>query len=130
MQQLNKVSTLETVAFVRGTRIRQYVTFAARQTHRLTRQPYLVAEVIPSFFFIKSCLISPPSLADMHTLYSKTRAPLHILPVRFRRIPNAPHYPCKILLQYLLHRLITTCANTGVICRAYSASSHSPLSSL
>ena len=48
MQQLNKVSTLETVAFVRGTRIRQYVTFAARQTHRLTRQPYLVAEVIPS----------------------------------------------------------------------------------
>ena len=48
MQQLNKVSTLETVAFVRGTRIRQYVTFAARQTHRLTRHPYLVAEVIPS----------------------------------------------------------------------------------
>ena len=32
------------------------------------------------------CLILPPSLADMHTLYSKTRAPpLHILPVRFRR---------------------------------------------
>ena len=30
------------------------------------------------------CLIPPPSLADMHTLYSKTRAPpLHILPVRF-----------------------------------------------
>lgn len=28
-----------------------------------------------SFFFIKSCLISPPSLADMHTHYSKTRAP-------------------------------------------------------
>ena len=105
MQQLNKVSTLETVAFVRGTRIRQYVTFAARQTHRLTRQPYLVAEVIPSFFFIKSCLISPPSLADMHTLYSKTRAPLHILPVRFRYepsrmavVPRSSHKPRLLLL--------------------------------
>ena len=30
------------------------------------------------------CLILPPSLADMHTLYSKTRAPhLRILPIRF-----------------------------------------------
>ena len=48
MQQLNKISIFEAAEFVRGTRIRQYVTFAARQTHRLTRLPYLVAEVIPS----------------------------------------------------------------------------------
>ena len=52
MQKLNKISILEAVALRRFvTLVRngiQYVTFAARQTHRLTRQPHLVAEVIPS----------------------------------------------------------------------------------
>ena len=47
MQQLKKHQFLKSAALMRGTRIRQFVTFAARQTHRLTRQPYLVAEVIP-----------------------------------------------------------------------------------
>ena len=47
MQQLKKRQFLKSAALMRGTRIRQFVTFAARQTHRLTRQPYLVAEVIP-----------------------------------------------------------------------------------
>lgn len=54
MPQSNKVSTLEAGAlrrFVTLVRIGiQYVTFAARQTHRLTKQPHLVAEVIPSIF--------------------------------------------------------------------------------
>ena len=53
MPQSNKVSTLEAGALRRFvTLVRtgiQYVTFAARQTHRLTRQPHLVAEVIPSY---------------------------------------------------------------------------------
>ena len=52
MQQLNKISILEAGALRRFvTLVRngiQYVTFAVRQTHRLTRQPHLVAEVIPS----------------------------------------------------------------------------------
>ena len=48
MQQLREYQFSKTVAFVRGTRIRQYVMFAARQTHRLTRLLYLAAEVIPS----------------------------------------------------------------------------------
>ena len=52
MPQSNKVSTLEAGAlrrFVPLVRIGiQYVTFAARQTHRLTRLLYLAAEVIPS----------------------------------------------------------------------------------
>ena len=54
MPQSNKVSTLEAGAlrrFVTLVRIGiQYVTFAARQTHRLTRLLYLAAEVIPSIF--------------------------------------------------------------------------------
>ena len=53
MQQLNKISILETGALRRFvTLVRngiQYVTFAARQTHRLTRLLYLAAEVIPSY---------------------------------------------------------------------------------
>ena len=56
MQQLRECQFSKTVAFVRGTRIRQYMTFAARQTHRLTRQPYLVVEVIPSLFYVCSLL--------------------------------------------------------------------------
>jgi len=55
MPQSNKVSTLEAGALRRFvTLVRngiQYVMFAARQTHRLTRQPHLVAEVIPSLKF-------------------------------------------------------------------------------
>ena len=55
MPQSNKVSTLEAGAlrrFVTLVRIGiQYVTFAARQTHRLTRLLYLAAEVIPSLKF-------------------------------------------------------------------------------
>ena len=34
MQQLNKISILETVALMRGTRIRQSAMFAERQTRR------------------------------------------------------------------------------------------------
>ena len=53
MPQSNKISILEAGALRRFvTLVRngiQYVTFAARQTHRLTRQPHLVAEVIPSY---------------------------------------------------------------------------------
>ena len=53
MQQLNKISILEAGALRRFvTLVRngiQYVMFAARQTHRLTKQPHLVAEVIPSY---------------------------------------------------------------------------------
>ena len=55
MPQSNKVSTLEAGALRRFvTLVRngiQYVTFAARQTHRLTRLLYLAAEVIPSLKF-------------------------------------------------------------------------------
>ena len=74
MQQSNKISILETVAFVRGTRIRQYVTFAARQTHRLTRLLYLAAEVIPSLKFDSRTkyqfLRLPNSCAVAHMLIS------------------------------------------------------------
>ena len=55
MQKLNKISILEAGALRRFvTLVRngiQYVTFAARQTHRLTRLLYLAAEVIPSLKF-------------------------------------------------------------------------------
>ena len=86
MQQSDKISILETVAFVRGS-AHIICKFAQSKLDVFFSRAILAAENKPSFFFIKSCLISPPSLADMHTLYSKTRAPLHILPVRFRRIP-------------------------------------------
>ena len=48
MQQLNKISILETVALMRKKRTRQLAMFAERQTRRLTRQPNLAAEVTPS----------------------------------------------------------------------------------
>ena len=55
MPQSNKISILEAGALRRFvTLVRngtQYVTFAARQTHRLTRLLYLAAEVIPSLKF-------------------------------------------------------------------------------
>ena len=78
MPQSNKVSTLEAGAlrrFVTLVRIGiQYVTFAARQTHRLTRLLYLAAEVIPSLKFDSRTkyqfLRLPNSCAVAHMLIS------------------------------------------------------------
>ena len=85
-----------------------------------------------SFVFLHQILFNIPALLGgyAHALQQNTCTSQHILPVRICYVPNTPHYPCKILLQYVLHRLTATWANTGVICRAYSASSHSPHSCL
>ena len=41
MQQLNKISILETVALMRGTRIRQSAMFAERQTRSVFKRYHL-----------------------------------------------------------------------------------------
>ena len=47
IEELNKVSTLEVVQLVRDS-VHTICDVCVKQTRRLTRQPYLVAEVIPS----------------------------------------------------------------------------------
>ena len=47
----------KTVAFVRGTRIRQYVTFADKQTRRLTRSPRMAIVIAAAIFWL--CQNSP-----------------------------------------------------------------------
>jgi len=51
MQQLREYQFSKTVALVREKRTCQQAMFAFEQTRRLTRQPYLVAAVKPSYKF-------------------------------------------------------------------------------